>query len=186
MSSLQEVWKDIEGYEGHYQISSFGRVLSIRRRVWRSHQGYVWIAERVMKPRPVKGYAWVNLALCGTCRSLAVHLLVMRAFGREKPSGTHQVNHKDGNKQNNSIDNLEWVTPRENVIHAHQFGLRNGPEKGKPLAKLSFANAVDIYDMRGKCSALAVGMRYGVSERHVYQIWAGRKWPSVRRSREAV
>lgn len=107
-----EIWKDIEGYEGEYQVSNLGRV---RR-----------ISVKILKPevRPVHlpyKYAQSRVSLKG--RKYAVHRLVAQAF-IPNPSGKPQVNHKDNNPQNNCVDNLEWVSAKENTRHALLNGFR--------------------------------------------------------------
>ena len=99
-----EKYKEIEGYDGKYLISSWGRVFSKRK------NGFIH-AEKT-----TKGYLRVALSKNGKCRHHKVHRLVAIAF-IDNPDNLPQVNHKDGNKENNSITNLEWVTDEENKIH---------------------------------------------------------------------
>ena len=101
----QEIWKDIEDYNGLYQISSFGRVKSTR------YNRYLKLIFNK------KGYARIHLNKKGKLKSFRVHRLVASAF-IPNPDNKPQVNHKDGNKTNNCIDNLEWVTNEENYCHA--------------------------------------------------------------------
>ena len=107
-----EIWKDIEGYEGEYQVSNLGRV---RR-----------ISVKILKPeiRPVRSpyeYAQSRVSLKG--KKFAVHRLVAQAF-IPNPKRKPQVNHIDNNPQNNCVDNLEWVTAKENTKHALLNGFR--------------------------------------------------------------
>ena len=99
------MWKDIKGYEGLYQISDDGQV--------RRFFSY--------GTKPVKGSdgVYLTVSLSKNCikRSFAIHRLVAEHF-LEKPTGATEVNHKDGNKHNNHLDNLEWVTQKENFAHA--------------------------------------------------------------------
>ncbi|MGG5964892.1 NUMOD4 motif-containing HNH endonuclease [Salmonella enterica] len=109
-----EEWKKVPGLEDIFLISSLGRIYSKR-------------TSKVIKPTELKsGY----LALCtkiggrsGIAVSKRVHRLVAEAFMQVNSEGL-EVNHKDGDKKNNSVDNLEWVTSSENMIHAYQTGLR--------------------------------------------------------------
>ena len=118
-----KIWKDIPDYEGLYQVSNFGEVKSLPkiRNVFSSN----YIAkERILKPAlNDSGYKIVVLTKNKKSKSLRVHRLVALAFIpnlENKP----QVNHKDGNKLNNHIDNLEWCTNSENEIHAYKLGLK--------------------------------------------------------------
>ncbi len=103
-----EIWKDIEGYEGLYKVSSDGRVMSFYR------------GEKPLFPlRTTSGYLMVYLTKNRKAKYKAVHRLVASAFV-PNPHQKTQVNHIDGNKHNNCANNLEWVTPSENVLHAHR------------------------------------------------------------------
>lgn len=112
----KEVWKDIKNYEGLYQVSNFGRVKSLRK-----IRGIQIQKEKILTSQLVKGgYYRVNLCKNGKCKCYLVHRLVAEAFIPEH----FTVNHKDGDKSNNTVDNLEWVTQKENNIHAYNTGLK--------------------------------------------------------------
>lgn len=99
---MQEIWKDIKGYEGLYQISNFGRV---------KRNG------NILKPIDSHGYKYVHLCNKNHERkNHAIHRLVALTF-IYNPSNLPQVNHIDGDKSNNLITNLEWVTATENAYH---------------------------------------------------------------------
>jgi hypothetical protein len=103
-----EQWKDIQGTDGFYQISSLGRVKSFI-----NTRQNISETEKILKPYlNTKKYPCVSLFK----KNYRIHRLVAEHF-IPNPKDLPQVNHKDGNKTNNEIDNLEWVTNRENVIH---------------------------------------------------------------------
>ncbi|MBO7732707.1 MAG: NUMOD4 motif-containing HNH endonuclease [Methanobrevibacter sp.] len=105
---MDEVWKTISGYE-EYEISTLGRV--------KSHKKHRGTYERYLKPRVVKdGYLMVALYRNNKCTNKQVHRLVAEAF-LEKPLNTTEINHIDGNKTNNCVNNLEWITHLDNVKH---------------------------------------------------------------------
>lgn len=114
-----EVWKDIPGYEGRYQVSNLGNVKSLNYR--NSKQ------PKLLKPMEYKiGYAAVNL----NRKWRKVHRLVAEAFV-PNPSNKREVNHINGNNLDNRAENLEWVTPSENVQHAWNAGLQKMTEERK-------------------------------------------------------
>jgi len=119
----KERWSDLQDYYGVYQISTFGKIKSIDRSVIQSgpkNGNY----SRIMKGIDIKqslqngGYCVVWLSKNGTVKPFTVHRLVAIMF-IENPNGLEQVNHKDGDKTNNHINNLEWCSRSENVKHAY-------------------------------------------------------------------
>lgn len=107
-------WKDVPGYEGFYKVSNFGEVMSFER------SGTKGI---VLKPHVSNGYSRVILSKNGIQYNVGVHRLVAQAF-LPNPDNKRTVNHKDGNKQNNIISNLEWATHKEQLEHSFRKGLR--------------------------------------------------------------
>ena len=119
-----EMWKDIPGYEGKYQVSTQGNVRSLNR-TFMNECGITVTRKGVVLVQRLNrdGYCRVTLHKNRTLWTAPVHRLVAEAFVPNE-QGKREVNHKDGNKQNNSADNLEWLTPKENQRHAMQNGLR--------------------------------------------------------------
>ena len=118
---MQEIWKDIKGYENLYKVSNLGRVKSLKRIVKESRLGTKIVPERILKNRiNSKGYYHVVLCCNGNCKSRTIHQLVAEMFLNHKPNGHNIViNHIDFNKLNNKIDNLELTTQRENANQKH-------------------------------------------------------------------
>ena len=133
-----EVWKDIKDYEGLYQVSNFGRIKSLER-YKNCHSKKVLVKEKLLSGhtrRPnTNDYLNVVLSKNGECKRYAIHRLVAQEF-IDNPDGKPQVNHIDGNKQNNRADNLEWCTNKENCIHAVKNGLFR-KKKNKKIIQLS-------------------------------------------------
>lgn len=113
-----EEWRDIEGYEGKYMISSLGRIMSLEY-----HNAKGIKRKGLLKPAiDGKGYLRCALSKGNILTTYKVHRLVALAF-IPNPLNLPQVNHKDCNKQNNSIDNLEWCNNSYNQLHAYKNGL---------------------------------------------------------------
>ena len=107
-----ERWKDIQGYEGLYQVSSEGRVKSLERYDACNRL----VEEKILKQIENSGYLYVQLSKCGTKKRFSVHRLVAENF-IPNPNNLQQVNHKDENKKNNKVDNLEWCTSDYNLSY---------------------------------------------------------------------
>lgn len=124
---MVEIWKDVPGYEGRYQVSNMGRVKSLERKVrsvnWYSHKEF-WrtVKERILRPGPVKtGHLYVVLGHGEA--GIPVHQLVMRAFVGELPEGM-EVRHLNGNPKDNRLENLKYGTRTENILDVFYQGKR--------------------------------------------------------------
>lgn len=105
----EEIWKDIEGFEGLYQVSSFGNIKSLTRIL---SDGRKW-EEKILQQETNHGYKRVTLAKNTVNKRYRVHRLVAQAF-LPNPNGYGIINHKDENKSNNHVNNLEWCSPKYN------------------------------------------------------------------------
>lgn len=124
----KEKWVDIIGYEGIYQISDLGRVKRLKTEVIRNNQGNFTKDEMIKKPHITpKGYVRIQLTNKGQSKNYFIHTLVANHFIGRKDN--KQVNHKDGNKLNNSVNNLEFLTSSENLQHAYDNDLRESNVK---------------------------------------------------------
>lgn len=122
-----EIWKDIVGFEGYYQVSNLGRVKRLPRTSIRSNgksdHAIYRVKERIKNPQiQTQGYYHVALYRDGEYKICRLNRVVAIAF-IPNPENKPEVNHKDGNKLNNRADNLEWVTGKENKKHARENGL---------------------------------------------------------------
>lgn len=133
---MKEIWKPVVGYDGWYEISNLGRVKALEREVRRrdAHGGWCIFhyKEKMMHPAiNMNGYAQIGLGQHG--KNKVVHRLVAQAF-IPNPENKPMINHIDGDKLNNRVDNLEWCTNRENQIHAVKILKRpQGAYQNKPV-----------------------------------------------------
>lgn len=149
----EEIWKDIPKYEGRYQVSNTGRVKSL---VCHAHQN------PILSPHLRSGYKEVGLTdATGRRTGVSVHRLVVAAFYGEIPSGMF-VNHIDGTRTNNNVENLEIVTPAENVKHAYRIGLAKPSDNGfkKKIAIIKDDKVERVFDsIRGMCREMGFDRR---------------------------
>lgn len=135
----EEVWKDIEGYEGLYQVSNFGRVRSLDRYV--NHpKGKVLKKSKIISPGINKhNYKYVTLSKSNNKKTFRVHRLVAEAF-IPNPLNLPCVNHKDEDKTNNHVDNLEWCTYEYNI----NYGTRTERHKNTIIPKKNPVLQLDL------------------------------------------
>lgn len=120
----EEIWKDIPDLEGFYQVSDKGRVRSLDRKVWSESRNLFYsLKGMIIKPHLSNGYWYVILKKCGERTHMSVHRLVAIAFLPNSEKLTH-VNHKDENKKNNKLENLEWCTPKYNIYYGKKTQVR--------------------------------------------------------------
>lgn len=156
VDSIKELWKDISGYEGKYLVSNLGRVKSLPNVHWRSG--------RIMKGRVnADGYMCIGLYKGIHQKHVNVHRLVAGAFVCN-PCDKHEVNHIDGHKCNNNVNNLEWCTRIENSMHSHATGLVKH--------KLAHIDVDMIRMLEGSLSSCELGILYNVSDRYIRKIHA--------------
>ena len=111
----QEIWKDIHGYEGLYQVSNMGRVKSLSHVILRSNGFPQSFGERILSPRNSNGYRCVSLCRV-TKKTFYVHRLVADAF-IPNPNGYKEINHKNEDKADNRVENIEWCSRRYNLLY---------------------------------------------------------------------
>ena len=137
---MTEIWRQIEGYNNRYFISNFGNVKSTYAN-----------KERILKPFPNKcGYLMVDLRSHGSRTSISVHRLVAQTF-IPNPDNLPEVNHKDENKKNNCVDNLEWCTTEYNCNYGTR-NIRKGINCRKPICSVDENGNVTHYNSRIEAS----------------------------------
>jgi hypothetical protein len=165
----KEIFKDIKGYEGLYQISNLGRVKSFNKKI-KHMSGYRLIKEKFIKPHLGKnGYYAIDLKNNTKREKYTIHRLIAIHFIlnlENKP----QVNHINGIKTDNSIENLEWVTNLENAKHAYKTGLIKLGERSN-LSKLTDKQVLEIKErLKNKESHELIAKSYNVHRTSISKI----------------
>lgn len=182
---LQEIWLPIAGYEGAYEVSNFGNVRSLDRKIETSNRWGQTIARlskgRILKTSPDKdGYTTVGLFVNGKGSTQRIHKLVAQAFLGDRPKN-FDINHIDGNKANNHISNLEYCTKSQNSKHAFKIGLRQTLKGSKSkTAKLIEADIPKIRErLNAGDSQKEIAKDYGVNNRTISAIKIGKIWAHI-------
>lgn len=126
---MQEIWKDIDNFENIYQISNLGRIKNLK---------FNRILKSVLSKHP-KPYPTIGLYKKNARKYTNLHVLIAKAF-IPNPHNKPFVNHIDGDKTNNKLENLEWVTCKENIDHAYAIGLCDNIPERRMLAAIKRLN----------------------------------------------
>lgn len=163
-----ERWLPVVGYEGIYDVSDHGRVRRILA-------GQGAIAGKILKWRPdTKGYPQVHLCRDGRSRNSPIHRLVAAAFIGPCPS-RKEINHSDGIKANNAVENLKYVTHVQNSQHASKMGLLIRGEKVH-CAKLTEEDVHSVRRVLGIETEASIAKRMGVGKTCINSIATGHSW----------
>lgn len=142
------MWKDIKNYEGIYQVDENGDVKSCERDVPGKH-----IKEKIIQGGHYSNtYRFVCLRKDGKSRNLLVHRLVAQAF-LPNPNNYPYINHKDGNKLNNNVNNLEWCTAQQNLHHAVENGLAPDWCRIKRKVTVKQGEYISLFETMKDCAA---------------------------------
>lgn len=173
--SSHEVWKDILGYEGIYQVSNFGKVKSLKRATKNQHGKQ----EIILKQRTHRdGYLRVNLKKEGKMKVQTVHRLVASAF-LDNENNLVAVNHIDGDKTNNKLSNLEWCSIGENTKHAYKKGLADAARgQNSSRSKLRERDVERIYFLyfEKQIRPVEIAKKFEVSRRCIEKIVNFETW----------
>lgn len=167
---MSETWLPIEGFEGFYEVSNRGEVRALK--TWRGPRKI----PRVLRPAIThKGYYRVSLQRKGLKKNAVIHRLVAKAF-IPRHYRHPEVNHINGDKLDNRVENLEWCTHLQNMKHAHRNGLYFKRKKENGLCVLTADQVLEIRTMLIEMSAAEVSRRSGVSYWTICNIKQRRTW----------
>ena len=177
---MEEIWKPVVGFEGRYEVSSFGRMKALAREIKYKDGRVGHKKEQMIKGSLINpGYLIVSL---DTKTKKLIHRVVAEAF-LEETEYKKTVNHKDGNKLNNNVENLEWATYKENNDHARQTKLNNQHGQNNNLHKYSdqFIDSIRNVYQKYKPQYEELGRLFGITGCHARQIvlYQTRKKPTV-------
>lgn len=176
-----EIWKDVAGYEGHYQVSSIGRVKSLDRTIQSKLIGDFVKKGILLTPSKRGKYLKVSLSKDSAIIQYSVHRIVATAF-IDNPCNKKCVNHINGIKHDNRVENLEWVTYSENTKHSYTNQLQIS-QKGSDCSQ-SKTDESSVIEMRniynsGIITVTELAKKYGLSISTVSQILNRNRWKHI-------
>lgn len=178
---INETWKDIEEFEGIYQISNMGNIRSIDRTIICKNNSLKFLKGKMKKPSSDKdGYQTIILHKNNKSYNKKIHRLVLNAF--EKNNEELQVNRINGIKSDNRLENLEWVTPKENIEHCKRTGLNHSRIGENHYSSKLTEN--DVIEIRYLCENTNLKHReiaemYDLSVGHISDIKLKKAWSHI-------
>lgn len=176
-----EVWDWIPGWEGWYKASTLGRVRSVKRVIRYKNGNKVLQPGRLLRPAfdKITGYERVNLCRGNRKTCVCLHQAVGRTF-LENPENLPEINHKDGNKLNCVVTNLEWTTVLGNKQHAVKMGLIDRKGEKHPMARKTEEDIKEIRTLLSqKVPQSRIAAAFGVTQPYVSKIKLGQRWSHV-------
>jgi len=169
---MNETWIDIKDYEGRYQASNLGMIKTFVQ-AFKTNKGVLRYGI------DTNGYPIVKLYSNGKGRTSKVHRLIAETF-IDNPNNLPQVNHKDGNKLNNAVENLEWCDQSHNIKHAYRTGLSKiyfGEQTSQ--AKFTEKQILEIRSKYKKGNGKELAAEYGMSTTNIHDIVKRNTWNHI-------
>jgi len=173
-----ERWAMVDGFEGLYMVSTLGRVRSLDRIVPNRYSNASHRRGRILKPTPDRrGYLQVNLSKNNSISIKKVHRLVAFAFLGQPPKEKSHVNHKNFEVSDNTLSNLEWISPRDNTAHAAKGGRFDAALSPRRAKKLSIDAVIQIREAKANGeSSKDIASRFSIARETVDKIISGKIW----------
>lgn len=177
-----EIWKDIKNYENCYQVSSYGNVRSLNRKIKKYSNIDKKIMDFSIKGKLLKfkirndGYKILNLSKNGISKEFYIHYLVANTFIGERPKD-HHICHGDGNRQNNNLSNLRYGTRSDNTNDSIKHGtcyFKKGEDN--PYSKLKKEEVKNILENKGIKTQKELSKQFGVCRQSISSIQTFKNW----------
>ena len=184
-----EKWIDIKDYEGIYQVSTMGYFKSLDREVQEKNTGRVKkIKGRILGIwKNHAGYNLVTLSKGAKHKGISVHILVAKAF-IPNPNNLPEVNHKNGDKDDNRVENLEWCTRLQNQRHSIEVLGKHHAGENHYNAKLTCSQVLEMRDLfkKGGYSKAEIGRMFGVEKDHAINIINNKCWKTLKTAQNEI
>ena len=178
---IVEIWKDIEEFEGRYQVSTLGRVKSMPK-IWISgNRGTLRSKGETIIKLSIDGggYCQADLSINNKSKKHSVHRLVAKAF-LPNPENKRCVNHINSDRADNRIENIEWATHSENTKHAVKSGTHyKGVGENHNCAKLTEKDVLAIRKLKGKLTQQEISSRFNIGRRTIGKILNNELWTHI-------
>ena len=172
---MNEIWKPIRNFETYYLVSNLGRIKGLKRLLFNG-KGFYYKNEKILKSfNDGNGYKILGLNKNGLRTNFKIHRLVAQAF-IPNPENKPQVNHINGDKLDNRVENLEWVTASENALHSYKLGLQTTKHIG---SKLTNKDVIGIRRLSIVRSRKELSIAYNVSYRTICNIVNRDTWKHI-------